>query len=110
MITLSYYYQCYSAFKRNIATGTFALPGGHLEFQESFEDCAARELEEETGISVLAKDVHFVTCTNNILHQDSGKHYVTIFMAARLPSGQQPQVCFDQLSLGVRLKLSSFAY
>lgn len=73
--------------------GTYALPGGRLEFQESFEDCAARELEEETGIRVLTKDVHFMTCTNNILHQDSGKHYVTIFMVARLPVGQEPEVC-----------------
>jgi ADP-ribose pyrophosphatase YjhB (NUDIX family) len=73
-------------------TGTYALPGGHLEFQESFEDCAARELEEETGISIPLKSVHYMTCTNNILHQDSGKHYVTIFMVARLPTGQEPKV------------------
>jgi ADP-ribose pyrophosphatase YjhB (NUDIX family) len=72
--------------------GTYALPGGHLEFQESFENCAARELEEETGLSVKLEDVHFMTCTNNILHQDSGKHYVTIFMVVRAPEGQVPRV------------------
>ncbi|TKY84730.1 hypothetical protein EX895_005810 [Sporisorium graminicola] len=30
--------------------GTLALPGGHLELHESFSDCAAREVFEETGL------------------------------------------------------------
>lgn len=30
--------------------GTLALPGGHLELHESFFDCAAREVYEETGL------------------------------------------------------------
>ncbi|KAK0545689.1 hypothetical protein OC844_007323 [Tilletia horrida] len=32
--------------------GTLALPGGHLELHESFEDCAVREVLEETGIEL----------------------------------------------------------
>ena len=32
--------------------GFWAFPGGHLEFNESLEDCARREVLEETGISI----------------------------------------------------------
>lgn len=57
-------------------TGTWALPGGHLEHGESFEACAQREVLEETGLH--ASDIHFLTATNSILEE--GAHYVTIFM------------------------------
>lgn len=32
-------------------SGTWGLPGGHLEFGESFEEALSRELKEELGIS-----------------------------------------------------------
>ena len=32
--------------------GTWAFPGGHLAFGESFEACAHREVMEETGLSI----------------------------------------------------------
>lgn len=57
--------------------GTFALPGGHLEFGESPEECAAREILEETGLHV--KNVRFLTATNDVMKKDN-KHYITMFM------------------------------
>ena len=59
--------------------GGWGPPGGHLDFGESPEACAARETREETGVRV--ENVEFVAITNDLL-TDVGKHYVTIWMRA----------------------------
>lgn len=53
--------------------GTWALPGGHLEFGESFEDATRRELREETGI---AAESLYVWKSINTAYATS--HYVQI--------------------------------
>jgi len=63
---------------------TWQSAGGHLEFGESFEDCARREIQEEIGIKV--KDINQITTTNDIFTKDH-KHYVTIFMKCNYVSG-----------------------
>ncbi len=65
--------------------GSWSFPGGHLEFNESWEECAARETLEETGIKI--KNIRFGTVTNDIFKEE-GKHYVTIFMLAELDCGE----------------------
>ncbi len=37
--------------------GKFALPGGYLDWNETIQDCAAREIWEETGINVRSKNL-----------------------------------------------------
>ena len=63
-------------------SGTWALPGGHLELNETFETCAARELLEETGLHVDESSLKFLTATNDVMPE--GKHYATIFMVGRV--------------------------
>jgi 8-oxo-dGTP diphosphatase len=80
--------------KNTHGEGTWALPGGHLEFNESIEDCAAREVFEETGIRI--KNLRYGPYTNDIFDKE-GKHYVTLFMVADFDSGKptvkEPQKC-----------------
>ncbi len=56
---------------------TWSVPGGHLEFGESWEDCAIREVREETGMT--AKNVRLLAVTNDLFHGDN-KHYVTLWV------------------------------
>lgn len=64
--------------------GFWSTPGGHLDFGESLEACAARETWEETGLSVTK--IEFVAITNDVL-EDSGEHYVTIWMSGAAVDG-----------------------
>lgn len=74
--------------------GSWAFPGGHLEFNESWEDCAIRETNEEVGIKI--KNIHFATVTNDIFPEEE-KHYITIYMACEYESGDlqimEPEKC-----------------
>ena len=61
-------------------------PGGHLEFGESFEDCAIRETFEETFLKV--DNPVFIAVTNDIF-EEKNIHYVSIFMRVDLKSEQK---------------------
>jgi 8-oxo-dGTP diphosphatase len=67
-----------------------ALPGGHLEYGESWAGCAIREVQEEMGVTLPS--VEFLHVTNDIMRQEN-KHYITIFMVGELrdPVRQRPQ-------------------
>jgi 8-oxo-dGTP diphosphatase len=74
--------------------GTWSLPGGHLEFFETFEDCAKREVLEETGLNIT--DVNFATITNDMFKKEN-KHYITIFVKSKnsqgIPKVMEPNKC-----------------
>jgi len=74
--------------------GTWALPGGHLDFGESVESCAKRETLEETG---LLLDRVVLGPFSNDAFMVSGKHYVTLFVLAACPDGEptvmEPRKC-----------------
>jgi 8-oxo-dGTP diphosphatase len=77
--------------------GTWSLPGGHLEFGESFEETAKREVKEESNLSI--KNVRFGAITNDHF-VDEHKHYVTIWMLSEWENGEvmnmEPEKCTAQ--------------
>lgn len=73
-------------FRRNShGDGTWSFPGGHLEFGETPEQTATREVEEETGLHI--KTPRVVAVTNDIFTTEQ-KHYITVFVLAEYDSGE----------------------
>ena len=80
--------------KGSHGTGTWSIPGGHLEFGESFAETAKREVFEETGLKI--KNIRFGAITNDILLSDD-KHFVSIWLVSEYESGDahivEPDKC-----------------
>lgn len=74
--------------------GTWQFPGGHLEYGESIESCARRELFEETGMTIVSMRRGPFT---NDFFENERKHYVTLFMIADQTNGEamrmEPDKC-----------------
>lgn len=76
--------------------GTWAFPGGHLEYGETFDACAKREVLEETGLPIVR--IQFLSATNDFMPSE-GKHYVTVFMGCMIegqnkePVAMEPNKC-----------------
>jgi len=64
--------------------GEFAFPGGHLEYMESFADCARRETREECGIEI--DNIRFQFLLNLVKY--APKHYVHIALLADWKAGE----------------------
>ncbi len=71
--------------------GEYAFPGGHLEYMESFEDCALRETKEECGIQI--QNIRFQFLANVTTYVP--KHYVHIGLVADWKSGE-PKVLEEE--------------
>jgi 8-oxo-dGTP diphosphatase len=73
-------------------SGEWSMPGGHLEWGENFQECCAREVEEETGI--IIGNVEPIQFTNDLFWYPDWtveKHYVTLFFIAERVTGEPVQ-------------------
>jgi 8-oxo-dGTP diphosphatase len=96
--------------------GTWSLPGGHLEFGESFEHTARREVKEETDLEI--KNLRFGAIMNDHFVGEN-EHYVSVWMLSEWDSGVlrnlEPEKCtaqswhtFDDLPEPLFLTWSNF--
>ncbi len=54
--------------KGSHGAGEYSIPGGHMEFGESFEDCIRREVKEETDLEI--KNINFLSLANIFRHEN----------------------------------------
>lgn len=77
--------------------GSWAIPGGFVEYGETVEDAARREALEETGLDVEIKDLLGVYSDPR---RDPRGHTVSVCFTARAVSGE-PEAGSDAADIGI---------
>jgi 8-oxo-dGTP diphosphatase len=67
--------------------GEWSFPGGHLDWGETMEQCASREVKEETGLKISDLKLISISDERRYLKSDK-KHYVNIGFKAVFKEGQ----------------------
>lgn len=62
----------------------WVLPGGRLEYGETFQECAVRELKEETGLDIAVERFLFLS---EAIAPDRSRHIVNIYLKGKITGG-----------------------
>lgn len=79
--------------------GEWSFPGGHLEMNETIEECGKREVFEETGIKIMNTSISNSEYTNDMFQKDN-KQYITLYQKYIMnepttPELLEPEKCFE---------------
>ena len=96
--------------------GTWAPPGGHLEYGETPQEGAQRDVREETGL--IVNTMRWLTFTNDMF-TEAKKQYITLYFVTEYISGTpqilEPDKCtalawfaFDELPSPLFLSFQNF--
>jgi 8-oxo-dGTP diphosphatase len=85
--------------KNSHGHGEWSFPGGHLELNETIEECGKREVLEETGIIIKNNSTNDNEYTNDIFINEK-KHYITLYQKyiideLLIPELVEPDKCFE---------------
>lgn len=69
--------------------GTWEMPGGSVEFGETLEDAAKREIKEEFGVDI--EIMRQFTAENHFIPAE-GQHWVPTSFQAKIKDGQEPKI------------------
>jgi len=79
--------------KNSFGEGEYSFTGGHVEYMESFEECAIRETREECGIEI--QNLKFLSIGNIASYKP--KHFITILFTADWKSGEPQNLEPDKI-------------
>jgi 8-oxo-dGTP diphosphatase len=65
--------------------GTWTMPGGKMEFGESFEETAVREVLEETGLTIEKENLRLISVSND---RKEDAQFVTLGFLCENVSGE----------------------
>jgi len=81
---------------KRIKEKCFGLPGGKLEYGETFEGCAQRELQEETNLNIDESRFKYL-CSFNCINREIEYHWVEIFMIVHINSEEEKYIKNNEL-------------